>query len=64
MLIYFGHRTVMSLAALNELALMFVPTVAKANANEAKKAAARPPELPEEFHALSMNLVGSQRVSW
>lgn len=42
MLMYLGNRTVRSLAALMELAVMFVPTWAIYQASAAKKAAARP----------------------
>lgn len=40
-LMYFGSKTVMSLAALRLLAEMLVPRVARTNENAAKKAAAR-----------------------
>lgn len=41
MLMYLGNSTVMSFAAESEFAEIFVPKVANANENEAKKAAGR-----------------------
>lgn len=51
-----GNRTVMSFPAPREFALMFVPIVVRANANEAKNAAAR-------LSHLSMSSKGFQRTS-
>lgn len=53
MLTYFGKRTVKSLAAEIELAVMFVPTCAMYQAREAKNAAARPPLLSSHLAAVN-----------
>ena len=51
-----GNKAVISFPALSEFALIFVPTVVRANAKEAKKAAAR-------LSHLSMRSKGSQSTS-
>lgn len=56
MLINRGNSTVMSFAADNELADIFVPSVASMNEKEAKNAAAR-------LSQRSMSLRGSQSTS-